>query len=49
VIVGNVGKREALDEAMTQFALAYSQQNDCDYAELQKAVRSHRVRDAKVF
>ena len=49
MIAGYVGNREALDEAMRQSALAYSQKNGRDYAELRKPARSHRVRDAKVF
>jgi|KBSMisStaDraftv2_1062788.scaffolds.fasta_scaffold6110140_2 hypothetical protein len=49
MIAGYVGNREALDKAMTQSALAYSQQNGHDYAELQKPAHSRRVRDAKVF
>ena len=49
MIAGYVGKSEALDDALTQFAIAYSEQNSRDYAELQKAARIHRVKVAKVF
>ena len=37
MIAGYVGKSDALDEALTKFAFAYSEQNDRDYAELKKA------------
>jgi uncharacterized protein (DUF2252 family) len=46
-IAGYVGKSDALDEALTQFAFAYSEQNDRDYAELKKA-RTHRITVSKV-
>ena len=49
IIAGYVGKSEALDDAMTKFAFAYSEQNSRDYAELQKAVRIHRVKVVKFF
>jgi len=44
-----LAREKCFDEAMTQFALAYSEQNERDYAELQKPAHSRRVRDAKVF
>jgi uncharacterized protein (DUF2252 family) len=47
-IAGYVGKNDELDEALTKFALAYSQQNDRDYAELKKAARSHHITVSKV-
>jgi uncharacterized protein (DUF2252 family) len=43
-----VGKGEALDDAVTQFAFAYAEQTERDYAELQKAARSHRIKVADV-
>ncbi len=49
MIAGHVGKSEAIDDALTQFAIAYSKQNSRDYAELKKAARSHRVEVAQVF
>jgi uncharacterized protein (DUF2252 family) len=47
-IAGYVGKNDALDEALTDFAFAYSEQNDRDYAELKKAARTHRITVSKV-
>ena len=49
MVAGYIGKSEALDDAMTDFAFAYSEQNDRDYAALQRATRSGRVKAAKVF
>lgn len=48
MIAGYVGKSEALDDALTKFALAYSEQNELDYAELQKAARAERIKVSKV-
>jgi len=48
MIAGYVGKSEALDEALTKFAFAYSEQNESDYAELQKAVHTDRIKVSKV-
>ena len=47
-IAGYVGKSDALDQALTEFAFAYSDQNDRDYAELKKAARTHRITVSKV-
>jgi uncharacterized protein (DUF2252 family) len=47
-IAGYVGKSDALDEALTEFAVAYSEQNDRDYGELKKAARTHRITVSKV-
>jgi hypothetical protein len=47
-IAGYAGKSEALDDAMTKFAFAYAEQNERDYEQLQKAVRTHRVKVSKV-
>jgi uncharacterized protein (DUF2252 family) len=49
MIAGYVGKSEALDDALTDFAFAYSEQTERDYAELKKAARSGRIQVAKVF
>ncbi len=43
MISGYLGKTDEIDEALTKFAFAYSDQNERDYAELQKAARSHRI------
>jgi uncharacterized protein (DUF2252 family) len=48
MIAGYVGKSEALDDALSEFALAYSEQNELDYAELQKAARTSRIKVSKV-
>jgi uncharacterized protein (DUF2252 family) len=48
MIAGYVGKSEALDDAVTQFALAYAQQNEQDYQQLQNAARTGRIQVAKV-
>jgi len=48
LIAGYAGKSEALDDAVTKFAFAYATQTERDYAELQKAARSHRIKVAKV-
>jgi hypothetical protein len=47
-IAGYAGKGDALDEALTEFAIAYSKQNERDYAELQKAARSNRIKVSSV-
>ncbi|HXJ88002.1 MAG TPA: DUF2252 family protein [Candidatus Binatia bacterium] len=48
MIAGYVGKSEALDEALTKFAFAYSEQNESDYTELRKAARADRIKVSKV-
>ena len=48
MIAGYVGKSDVLDEALTEFAFAYSQQNDRDYAKLKNAARTHRITVSKV-
>src|SRR5277367_394121 len=48
MIAGYVGKSDALDDALTEFAFAYSEQNDRDYAALQKAARTRRITVSKV-
>jgi uncharacterized protein (DUF2252 family) len=42
-IAGYLGKTDEIDEALTKFAFAYSEQNERDYAELKKAARSKRI------
>jgi hypothetical protein len=46
-IAGYLGKTEEVDEALTKFAFAYAQQNEKDYAELQKAAKEHRIEVAE--
>src|SRR5277367_782400 len=48
MISGYLGKTDEIDEALTKFAFAYSKQNDRDYAELQKAARTHRIQVSRV-
>src|SRR5262249_33775888 len=48
MIAGYVGKSDALDEALTRFALAYCEQNERDYAALKKAERAQRITVSKV-
>jgi uncharacterized protein (DUF2252 family) len=47
-IAGYLGKTDEIDEAFTKFAFAYSEQNERDYAELQKAARTHRIKVSSV-
>jgi uncharacterized protein (DUF2252 family) len=48
MIAGYLGKTDEIDEAFTKFAFAYCEQNERDYAELQKAARSHRIKVSSV-
>lgn len=48
VIAGYAGKSDALDEAITRFAVAYTEQTERDYAELQQAARSRRIKVARI-
>jgi uncharacterized protein (DUF2252 family) len=48
VISGYLGKTDEIDEALTKFAFAYSEQNERDYAELQKAARTRRIQVSRV-
>jgi hypothetical protein len=43
MIAGYLGKSDEIDEALTKFAFAYSEQNERDYEALQKAAREHRI------
>ena len=47
-IAGYLGKTDEIDEAFTKFAFAYCEQNERDYAELQKAARTHRIKVSSV-
>jgi hypothetical protein len=48
MISGYLGKTDEIDEALTNFAFAYSKQNERDHAELQKAERAHRIQVSHV-
>ncbi len=48
MIAGYIGKTDELDEVLTKFAFAYSEQNERDYAELQKAAKARRIKVAQV-
>ncbi len=48
MIAGYLGKTDEIDEALTKFAFAYGEQNERDYAELQKAARTHRIKVSDV-
>jgi len=48
MIAGYLGKTDEIDEALTRFAFAYDKQNELDYAELQKAARTKRIKVAEV-
>ncbi|MFJ9409084.1 DUF2252 domain-containing protein [Streptomyces sp. NPDC101393] len=43
VVAGYCGKGEALDEAMTEFAVAYADRTEADHADLVAAVKSGRI------
>lgn len=45
-IAAYLGKGDNADRALTRFALAYAEQNDCDYGVLQAAVQSGRISTA---
>lgn len=49
MIAGYVGKSEALDEALTTFAVAAADQNAKDYALMQAAARQKRIKVARTF
>jgi hypothetical protein len=38
-----MGKSDAFDQAMAEFAVAYSDQNEHDHAALQRAIRDGKV------
>ena len=43
VLAGYCGKSEALDDALVEFSIAYSKQNEADYATFLKAIKSGKV------
>ena len=43
VLAGYCGKSEALDDALVKFSIAYSKQNEVDYATFLKAIKSGKV------
>ena len=47
VVAGYMGKSDALDEAIADFAEAYADQNEQDHAALLKAMRSGRLKAIK--
>jgi len=47
-IAGYLGKTDEVDDALTKFAFAYSEQNERDYDELKKAARTKRIQVAEV-
>lgn len=46
VIGGYVGRGDKLDRALAAFAVAYADQNESDYAELKRAIRSGKIKTA---
>jgi uncharacterized protein (DUF2252 family) len=48
MLAGYVGKSEALDDALTGFAVAYADQTERDHAALEKAARARRIPVAKI-
>jgi uncharacterized protein (DUF2252 family) len=49
MIAGYVGKGPTLDDALTEFAFAYSEQNARDYAAMQEAASEGRIEVSKVY
>ncbi|MGF6300136.1 MULTISPECIES: DUF2252 family protein [Paraburkholderia] len=45
LICGYLGKSDAFDEAIEQFALAYAEQNEADWPALKAAVKAGRIDD----
>ena len=43
LIAGNLGKGDQFDEALTDFATAYAEQNESDYKALVRATRRGRI------
>jgi uncharacterized protein (DUF2252 family) len=48
MIAGYLGNSDETDEALTKYAFAYSKQNESDYAELQKAAKTKRIKVSEV-
>ena len=46
VLAGYCGKGEALDDAMVNFSIAYSKQNEADYDTFLKAIKSGKISSA---
>jgi Uncharacterized protein conserved in bacteria (DUF2252) len=44
VIRGYLGRSDTFDRALTAFAVAYADQNEKDYAELKRAIRSGKIK-----
>jgi uncharacterized protein (DUF2252 family) len=47
-IAGYLGKTDEVDEALSKFAFAYSEQNERDYAELKEAARTRKIKVSEV-
>ncbi len=47
VLTGYCGKSEALDDALVEFSIAYSKQNEADYDTFLKAIKSGQISCAK--
>jgi hypothetical protein len=43
VLAGYCGKGEALDDALVEFAIAYSKQNEADYSTFLRAIKSGKL------
>ena len=43
VLAGYCGKSEALDDALVEFSIAYSKQNEADYQTFLKAIKSGKI------
>lgn len=43
VLAGYCGKGEALDDALVEFAIAYSKQNEADYSTFLRAIKSGKI------
>jgi uncharacterized protein (DUF2252 family) len=48
MIAGYLGNSDETDEALTKFAFAYGKQNEIDYAELEKAAKTNRIKVSSV-
>jgi uncharacterized protein (DUF2252 family) len=47
-IAGYLGKTDEIDEALSKFAFAYSEQNERDYDKLKEAARTKRIKVSEV-
>jgi uncharacterized protein (DUF2252 family) len=41
---GYMGRSDTFDQALAEFSVAYADQNECDHADLEKAIRSGKVK-----